>query len=193
MRNIKILSMILIMIGNVLLSGCSFYKENNYNLDNNQSINQSKLSVFEYNNQFNYSYNKYIQPLYTEEFDNAEKFLKNQKLTSNSDYFYEYKKLLEICERHIYEFKKDMNNLVMKDVNLTCLNNELVKNSNDLIIELNNNINNLSSIRREKYSLNTNDFIKYIDSNFQISETVSNKFENSINSIKNYLNIELNK
>lgn len=193
MRNIKILSIIFIIIGNVLLGGCSFYKGTNHNSNNNEGVNQNGLSIFEYNDQFTSSYKKYIEPLYIEEFDNAEKFLKNQELTSNTDYLDEYKNLLEICERHISGFKKDMNNLVMQDLKLTDLNNELVENSNTLITEINNKINALESIPSEKHSLDSDSFVDYIESNFQISEIITDKFENSVNNIKNYLNIELNK
>ncbi|WGX75521.1 hypothetical protein QJS64_16340 [Paraclostridium bifermentans] len=193
MRNIKILSIIFIIIGNVLLGGCSFYKGSNYNSNNNEIDNQNGLSVFEYNEQFTSSYKKYIEPLYIEEFYNAEKFLKNQELTSNTDYIDEYQKLLGICERHISGFKKDMNNLVMQDVKLTDLNNELVENSNNLIAEIKSNLNDLKSIPNEKHSLDTEKFVEYIESNFQISEAITDKFENSVNNIKNYLNIELNK
>ena len=193
MRNIKILSMICIIIGNVLLGGCSFYKENNHNSNIDNSVNQNGLSIFEYNEQFTNSYNKYIEPLYIEEFDNAGKFLKNQELTSTTDYLNEYENLLEICERHITEFKEDMNNLVMQDVKLTDMNNELVELSTILITEINNKIKNLKSIHSEKYSLDSDNFVNYIESNFQISKKITDKFENSINNIKSYLNIELNK
>lgn len=193
MRNIRILSMICIIIGNVLLGGCSFYKTTNHNSNNNESVNQNGLSIFEYNEQFTSSYKKYIEPLYIEEFDNAEKFLKNQELTSNTDYLDEYKKLLVICERHISGFKKDMNNLVMQDLKLTDMNNELVENSNALITEINSKINALESIPSEKHSLDSESFVDYIESNFQISERITDEFEISVNNIKNYLNIELNK
>lgn len=193
MRNIKILSMICIIIGNVLLGGCSFYKSTNHNSNNNESVNQNGLSIFEYNEQFTNSYKKYIEPLYIEEFDNAEKFLKNQELTSNTDYLDEYKNLLRICERHISGFKKDMNNLVMQDLKLTDMNNDLVENSNILIAEINSKINALESIPSEKHSLDLERFVDYIESNFQISERITDKFENSIKSIESYLNIELNK
>ncbi|MDU0298347.1 hypothetical protein RWY47_15965, partial [Paraclostridium sp. MRS3W1] len=180
MRNIKILSMICIIIGNVLLGGCSFYKSTNHNSNNNESVNQNGLSIFEYNEQFTNSYKKYIEPLYIEEFDNAEKFLKNQELTSNADYLDEYKNLLGICERHISGFKKDMNNLVMQDLKLTDMNNELVENSDILITEINTKINALESIPSEKHSLDSDSFVDYIESNFQISERITDKFENSI-------------
>ncbi|MFR0019087.1 MAG: hypothetical protein ACLRU3_03940 [Paraclostridium sp.] len=193
MRNIKILSMICIIIGNVLLGGCSLYKTTNHNSNNNESVNQNGLSTFEYNEQFTSSYKKYIEPLYIEEFDNAEKFLKNQELTSNTDYLDEYKKLLVICERHISGFKKDMNNLVMQDLKLTDMNNELVEISNALITEINSKINALESIPSEKHSLDSESFVDYIESNFQISERITDEFEISVNNIKNYLNIELNK
>ncbi|GAA0709617.1 hypothetical protein GCM10008904_20670 [Paraclostridium ghonii] len=193
MSNIKILSIIFIIVGNVLLGGCSFYKGINYNLNNNESFNQEGLSVFEYNEQFTNSYKKYIEPLYIEEYDNTEKFFKNQRLTSNEGYIEEYKKLLEIYERHISEFKKDMNNLVMKDIELTDLNNQLVKNSENLIIEINSKTDEIKDIPKEKYSLETESFINYIESSFQISEIITNKFEDSIDNINNYLNIELNK
>ena len=67
--------------------------------------------------------------------------MKNQELTSTTDYLNEYENLLEICERHITEFKEDMNNLVMQDVKLTDMNNELVELSTILITEINNKIN----------------------------------------------------
>ncbi|WP_250673862.1 hypothetical protein LZ906_011100 [Paraclostridium ghonii] len=192
MSNIKILSITLIIIGNVLLGGCSFYKGINYNLNNNESFNQEGLSVFEYNEQFMNSYKKYIEPLYIEEYDNTEKFFENQGLTSNKGYIEEYKELLEIYERHISGFKKDMNNLVMRDIELTDLNNELVKNSENLITEINTKKNEIKDMPKEKYSLETESFIDYIQSNFKISETITNKFENSIRNISHYLNIELN-
>lgn len=192
MSNIKILSITLIIIGNVLLGGCSFYKGINYNLNNNESFNQEGLSVFEYNEQFMNSYKKYIEPLYIEEYDNTEKFFKNQGLISNKGYIEEYKELLEIYERHISGFKKDMNNLVMRDIELTDLNNELVKNSENLITEINTKKNEIKDMPKEKYSLETESFIDYIKSNFKISETITNKFENSIRNISHYLNIELN-
>lgn len=193
MSNIKILSIIFIIVGNVLLGGCSFYKGINYNLNNNESFNQEGLSVFEYNEQFTNSYKKYIEPLYIEEYDNTEKFFENQRLTSNEGYIEEYKKLLEIYERHISGFKKDMNNLVMKDIELTDLNNQLVKNSENLIMEINSKTDEIKDIPKEKYSLETESFINYIESSFQISEIITNKFEDSIDNINNYLNIELNK
>lgn len=193
MSNIKILSIIFIIVGNVLLGGCSFYKGINYNLNNNESFNQEGLSVFEYNEQFTNSYKKYIEPLYIEEYDNTEKFFENQRLTSNEGYIEEYKKLLEIYERHISGFKKDMNNLVMKDIELTDLNNQLVKNSENLIMEINSKTDEIKDIPKEKYSLETESFINYIELSFQISEIITNKFEDSIDNINNYLNIELNK
>lgn len=191
MSNIKILSIIFIIIGNVLLGGCSFYKEINYNSNNNEKFNEG-LNAFEYSEQFMNSYKKYIEPLYIEEYNNTKKFLNNQESISNEDYMKEYKKLLEVYERHISGFKKDMNNLVMKDIELTHLNNELVKNSEDLITEINSKINYIKNIPKEKYFLETESFVNYIESSFQISETITNKFMNSIRNISHYLDIELN-
>ncbi|MDM8129783.1 hypothetical protein QUV80_15150, partial [Paraclostridium benzoelyticum] len=76
---------------------------------------------------------------------------------------------------------------------LTDMNNDLVENSNSLITEINSKINALESIPSEKHSLDSENFIDYIESNFQISEIITEKFGNSIKSIKSYLNIELNK
>jgi len=192
MSNIKILSIIFIIIGNVLLGGCSLYKGINHNLNNNEKFNQEELSVFEYNEQFMNSYKKYIEPLYIEEYDNAKKFLKDQGSISNEGYIKEYKKLLEVSGRNISGFKKEMNNLVTQDIELTDLNNELVKNSDDLITEINTKVNETKNIPKEKYSLETEKFINYIELNFQISETITNKFANSIKNIRHYLDIELN-
>jgi hypothetical protein len=189
MNNIKILSVIvLIAIGNILLAGCDILNKNN-----NEKINQDGLSIYEYNDKFSNLYKKYIDPIYKEEYDDIKKFISNQGNKSNYDYSNEYKELLEIANQHLIEFKNGMNNLIMKDINLTKLNNKLVENTANLINEIELSINNISDIPIDKYSMTKTKFINYLEKNTALSNEIETKFEDSIKSIRTYLDIELNK
>ena len=86
-----------------------------------------------------------------------------------------------------------MNNLVTKDINLTKLNNELIENTLNLIKEIEVEIKEIDNIPLDNYSMAKSEFIVYLQKNVSIQSYIKTKFENSIESIKNYLDIELNK
>ena len=194
MKNLKILSVALvIMIGNILFMGCEIYNKYGENKINSRNNNQEGLSIYEYNDKFTNLYKKYIDPIEKEEYHDIKKFLLNQDNEDNYKSLSKYKKLLNISNQQLIEFKKGMNNLVTKDINLTKLNNELIENNMNLIKEIEVEIKEIDNIPLDNYSMAKSEFIVYLQKNVSIQSYIKTKFENSIESIKNYLDIELNK
>lgn len=194
MKNLKILSVALvIMIGNILFMGCEIYNKYGENKINSRNNNQEGLSIYEYNDKFTNLYKKYIDPIEKEEYHDIKKFLLNQDNEDNYKSLSKYKKLLNISNQQLIEFKKGMNNLVTKDINLTKLNNELIENTLNLIKEIEVEIKEIDNIPLDNYSMAKSEFIVYLQKNVSIQSYIKTKFENSIESIKNYLDIELNK
>ncbi len=194
MKNLKILSVALvIMIGNILFMGCEIYNKYGENKINSRNNNQEGLSIYEYNDKFTNLYKKYIDPIEKEEYDDIKKFLLKQDNEDNYKSLNKYKKLLNISNQQLIEFKKGMNNLVTKDINLTKLNNELIENTLNLIKEIEVEIKEIDNIPLDNYSMAKSEFIVYLQKNVSIQSYIKTKFENSIESIKNYLDIELNK
>ena len=194
MKNIKILSVALvIMIGNILFMGCEIYNKYGENKINIRNNNQEGLSIYEYNDIFTNLYKKYIDPIEKEEYDDIKKFLLKQDNEDNYKSLNKYKKLLNISNQQLIEFKKGMNNLVTKDIDLTKLNNELIENTLNLIKEIEVEIKEIDNIPPDNYSMAKSEFIVYLQKNISIQSYIKTKFENSIESIRNYLDIELNK
>ena len=194
MKNLKILSVALvIMIGNILFMGCEIYNKYGENKINIRNNNQEGLSIYEYNDIFTNLYKKYIDPIEKEEYDDIKKFLLKQDNEDNYKSLNKYKKLLNISNQQLIEFKKGMNNLVTKDIDLTKLNNELIENTLNLIKEIEVEIKEIDSIPLDNYSMAKSEFIVYLQKNVSIQSYIKTKFENSIESIRNYLDIELNK
>lgn len=194
MKNIKILSVALvIMIGNILFMGCEIYNKYGENKINIRNNNQEGLSIYEYNDIFTNLYKKYIDPIEKEEYDDIKKFLLKQDNEDNYKSLNKYKKLLNISNQQLIEFKKGMNNLVTKDIDLTKLNNELIENTLNLIKEIEVEIKEIDNIPLDNYSMAKSEFIVYLQKNISIQSYIKTKFENSIESIRNYLDIELNK
>ncbi|MDU1539045.1 hypothetical protein ACQQ2T_11160 [Paraclostridium tenue] len=194
MKNLKILSVALvIMIGNILFMGCEIYNKYGENKINSRNNNQEGLSIYEYNDKFTNLYKKYIDPIEKEEYDDIKKFLLKQDNEDNYKSLNKYKKLLNISNQQLIEFKKGMNNLVTKDIDLTKLNNELIENTLNLIKEIEVEIKEIDNIPLDNYSMAKSEFIVYLQKNVSIQSYIKTKFENSIESIRNYLDIELNK
>ncbi|MBC6003715.1 MAG: hypothetical protein E7C86_07305 [Paeniclostridium sordellii] len=194
MKNLKILSVALvIMIGNILFMGCEIYNKYGENKINIRNNNQEGLSIYEYNDIFTNLYKKYIDPIEKEEYDDIKKFLLKQDNEDNYKSLNKYKKLLNISNQQLIEFKKGMNNLVTKDIDLTKLNNELIENTLNLIKEIEVEIKEIDNIPPDNYSMAKSEFIVYLQKNISIQSYIKTKFENSIESIRNYLDIELNK
>ena len=194
MKNLKILSVALvIMIGNILFMGCEIYNKYGENKINIRNNNQEGLSIYEYNDIFTNLYKKYIDPIEKEEYDDIKKFLLKQDNEDNYKSLNKYKKILNISNQQLIEFKKGMNNLVTKDIDLTKLNNELIENTLNLIKEIEVEIKEIDSIPLDNYSMAKSEFIVYLQKNVSIQSYIKTKFENSIESIRNYLDIELNK
>lgn len=194
MKNLKILSVALvIMIGNILFMGCEIYNKYGENKINSRNNNQEGLSIYEYNDKFTNLYKKYIDPIEKEEYDDIKKFLLKQDNEDNYKSLNKYKKLLNISNQQLIEFKKGMNNLVTKDIDLTKLNNELIENTLNLIKEIEVEIKEIDNIPLDNYSMAKSEFIVYLQKNVSIQSYIKTKFENSIESIRNYLYIELNK
>ena len=194
MKNLKILSVALvIMIGNILFMGCEIYNKYGENKINIRNNNQEGLSIYEYNDIFTNLYKKYIDPIEKEEYDDIKKFLLKQDNEDNYKSLNKYKKLLNISNQQLIEFKKGMNNLVTKDIDLTKLNNELIENTLNLIKEIEVEIKEIDNIPPDNYSMAKSEFIVYLQKNISIQSYIKTKFENSIKSIRNYLDIELNK
>ena len=194
MKNLKILSVALvIMIGNILFMGCEIYNKYGENKINIRNNNQEGLSIYEYNDIFTNLYKKYIDPIEKEEYDDIKKFLLKQDNEDNYKSLNKYKKLLNISNQQLIEFKKGMNNLVTKDIDLTKLNNELIENTLNLIKEIEVEIKEIDNIPPDNYSMAKSEFIVYLQKNISIQNYIKTKFENSIESIRNYLDIELNK
>lgn len=194
MKNLKILSVALvIMIGNILFMGCEIYNKYGENKINSRNNNQEGLSIYEYNDKFTNLYKKYIDPIEKEEYDDIKKFLLKQDNEDNYKSLNKYKKILNISNQQLIEFKKGMNNLVTKDIDLTKLNNELIENTLNLIKEIEVEIKEIDNIPLDNYSMAKSEFIVYLQKNVSIQSYIKTKFENSIESIRNYLDIELNK
>ena len=194
MKNLKILSVALvIMIGNILFMGCEIYNKYGENKSNSRNTNQEGLSIYEYNDKFTNLYKKYIDPIEKEEYDDIKNFLLKQDNEDNYKSLKKYKKLLNISNQQLIEFKKGMNNLVTKDIDLTKLNNELIENTLNLIKEIEVEIKEIDNIPLDNYSMAKSEFIVYLQKNVSIQSYIKTKFENSIESIRNYLDIELNK
>ena len=194
MKNLKILSVALvIMIGNILFMGCEIYNKYGENKINIRNNNQEGLSIYEYNDIFTNLYKKYIDPIEKEEYDDIKKFLLKQDNEDNYKSLNKDKKLLNISNQQLIEFKKGMNNLVTKDIDLTKLNNELIENTLNLIKEIEVEIKEIDNIPPDNYSMAKSEFIVYLQKNISIQSYIKTKFENSIESIRNYLDIELNK
>ena len=194
MKNLKILSVALvIMIGNILFMGCEIYNKYGENKINIRNNNQEGLSIYEYNDKFTNLYKKYIDTIEKEEYDDIKKFLLKQDNEDNYKSLNKYKKLLNISNQQLIEFKKGMNNLVTKDIDLTKLNNELIENTLNLIKEIEVEIKEIDNIPPDNYSMAKSEFIVYLQKNISIQSYIKTKFENSIKSIRNYLDIELNK
>ena len=194
MKNLKILSVALvIMIGNILFMGCEIYNKYGENKINSRNNNQEGLSIYEYNDKFTNLYKKYIDPIEKEEYDDIKKFLLKQDNEDNYKSLNKYKKLLNISNQQLIEFKKGMNNLVTKDIDLTKLNNELIENTLNLIKEIEVEIKEIDNIPLDNYSMAKSELIVYLQKNVSIQSYIKTKFENSIESIRNYLDIELNK
>ena len=194
MRKLKILSVVLlIIIGNILCMGCEIYSKYGENKSDNENSTQEGLSIYEYNDKFTNLYKKYIEPIDKEEYDDIKQFLLNQGDEDNYKSLSKYKDLLNISSQQLNEFKKGMNNLVMKDINLTKLNNELVEYTSNLIKNIEVEIKDIDNIPLDNYSMAKSKFILYLQKNISISNYIKTKFENSIESIRNYLDIELNK
>lgn len=194
MKNLKILSVALvIMIGNILFMGCKIYNKYGENKSNSTNTNQEGLSIYEYNDKFTNLYKKYIDPIEKEEYDDIKNFLLKQDNEDNYKSLKKYKKLLNISNKQLIEFKKGMNNLVTKDIDLTKLNNELIENTLNLIKEIEVEIKEIDSIPLDNYSMAKSEFIVYLQKNISIQSYIKTKFKNSIESIRNYLDIELNK
>lgn len=194
MYNLKILSAILIVIiGNILLTGCNHYNKNKNNENDSSNNNYEVLSIYEYNDIFSTSYKKYIDPIYKEEYDDLELFLLKQGHKSNYEYVSRYKELLEISKRQLISFKSDMENLVIEDINVTNLNNKLVQTNEALINEIKFEVDKIVDIPVDNYSIPRPKFIDYLEKNISTSKDIENEFESSIKDIRSYLDIELNK
>lgn len=194
MKNFKILSLVVvIIIGNILCMGCGIYDKYVKNKNNNINTTQEGLSVYEYNDKFTSLYKQYIEPIEKENYDDIKQFFLNQDNEDNYKNLNKYKKLLNISNQQLIEFKRGINNLVMKDINLTKLNNELVENTLNLIREVEREIKDIDNIPIDNYSMVKSKFIVYLQENISMPSYIKTKFENSIKSIRNYLYIELNK
>ena len=194
MKNLKILSLVVvIIIGNILCMGCGIYDKYVKNKNNNINTTQEGLSVYEYNDKFTSLYKQYIEPIEKENYDDIKQFFLNQDNEDNYKNLNKYKKLLDISNQQLIEFKRGINNLVMKDINLTKLNNELVENTLSLIKEVEREIKDIDNIPIDNYSMVKSKFIVYLQENISMPSYIKTKFKNSIKSIRNYLDIELNK
>lgn len=194
MKNLKILSLVVvIIIGNILCMGCGIYDKYGKNKNNNINTTQEGLSVYEYNDKFTSLYKQYIEPIEKENYDDIKQFFLNQDNEDNYKNLNKYKKLLAISNQQLIEFKRGINNLVMKDINLTKLNNELVENTLSLIKEVEREIKDIDNIPIDNYSMVKSKFIVYLQENISMPSYIKTKFKNSIKSIRNYLDIELNK
>lgn len=194
MKNLKILSLVVvIIIGNILCMGCGIYDKYGKNKNNNINTTQEGLSVYEYNDKFTSLYKQYIEPIEKENYDDIKQFFLNQDNEDNYKNLNKYKKLLDISNQQLIEFKRGINNLVMKDINLTKLNNELVENTLSLIKEVEREIKDIDNIPIDNYSMVKSKFIVYLQENISMPSYIKTKFKNSIKSIRNYLDIELNK
>lgn len=194
MKNLKILSLVVvIIIGNILCMGRGIYDKYVKNKNNNINTTQEGLSVYEYNDKFTSLYKQYIEPIEKENYDDIKQFFLNQDNEDNYKNLNKYKKLLDISNQQLIEFKRGINNLVMKDINLTKLNNELVENTLSLIKEVEREIKDIDNIPIDNYSMVKSKFIVYLQENISMPSYIKTKFKNSIKSIRNYLDIELNK
>ncbi|MFR9069882.1 MAG: hypothetical protein ACLVIU_05935, partial [Paraclostridium sp.] len=173
MKNLKILSVALvIMIGNILFMGCEIYNKYGENKINSRNNNQEGLSIYEYNDKFTNLYKKYIDPIEKEEYDDIKKFLLKQDNEDNYKSLNKYKKLLNISNQQLIEFKKGMNNLVTKDIDLTKLNNELIENTLNLIKEIEVEIKEIDNIPLDNYSMAKSEFIVYLQKNVSIQSYI---------------------
>lgn len=193
----KILSIFFVTIFLISITGCNNSanenkiqqnEKKNQIQDNNKDINKD-----EYKELLTKSYDKYIQPLDIKEYDDLENLLSNNSQKDINKFVEDFKLILDESKSNINEFSKTISNLKIEDEKLSNLNNELFEESQKLVKDIDNQKLAIDKVDKDILTKPIKEILDYLNETLIKEDLFTNKFDEKLQKIEDYLGIDLQK
>ncbi|RDY23881.1 hypothetical protein CHF27_005890 [Romboutsia maritimum] len=197
----KILSIFFVTIFLISMTGCNNSTNENKTQQNekkNQIQDQKQdnnkgMNKDEYKELLTKSYDKYIQPLDIKEYDDLENLLSNNSQKDINKFVEDFKLILDESKSNINEFSKTISNLKIEDEKLSNLNNELFEESQKLVKDIDNQKLAIDKVDKDILTKPIKEILDYLNETLIKEDLFTNKFDEKLQKIEDYLGIDLQK